>query len=76
MEFIPRRLYLVLNTSLAEFYKDERNDFVINLDDLYQHTKVRKHFGPPSLKIIWKHCEEVEARLKKYSRVIFLTNNQ
>lgn len=75
MEFIRGHLYFALSTSLSELEEDD-NEFIINLDDLYQHTKVRKHFGPPSLKIIWKHCEEVDMRLKKYNRVIFVTNNQ
>ena len=76
MEFIPGRLYFALANSLSDIANEDAGDLVVNLDDIYQHTKVRKHFGPPSLKIIWKHCDEVDAKLKKFDRVLFFTNNQ
>ena len=75
MEFIPDRLYFCLSTYILENYQEKPGDLVINLDEVYQHAKVRKHFGPPSLKIIWKHCDEIDSKLKKFKRIIFITNN-
>jgi len=76
MEFIQGRLYFKLSTDLSESFEEKADDLVLNLDEVYRHTKVRKHFGPPSLKIVWKHCDEIDAKLKKFQRIIFLTNNQ
>eukprot|EP00111_Clytia_hemisphaerica_P020891 TCONS_00061609-protein len=75
MECIPDRLYFCLSTYILENYQEKPGDLVINLDEVYQHAKVRKHFGPPSLKIVWKHCDEIDSKLKKFKRIIFITNN-
>ena len=75
MELVHGKLVFALESSWRERTEDFSDDMIVVLDDLYQHTKCRKHFGPPSLKVIWKHCDEVDIRMKKSKLLIFLTND-
>jgi len=75
MELIDNKVFFYLESAWRENGADFTGDIIVNLDSIYQHNKVRKHFGPPSLKVIWKHCDEVDLRIKKSRRLIFLTND-
>ena len=76
MELIEGRLFLLMESSRDDVKrKDLSGDTTINLDKEHKHTTVHKHFGPSTLKTIWKHCHEVDLKIKNFKRVFYLTNN-
>ena len=75
MELLPSKLLFYLESIWHEQHDECSGDNIVKMDSIYRHNAVRKHFGPPSLKVIWKHCDEVDVRVKKSRRLIFLTND-